>query len=87
MATLNGFITYRLQVHVGQQRKVKLLFPFNSKKRKANEPRDHVIHPQSILFLNVPLLCLTAVAQWLRCRVTNRKVAGSISAGVIGNFH
>ena len=28
----------------------------------------------------------TAVAQWLRCCVTNRKVAGSIPAGVIGNF-
>ena len=25
----------------------------------------------------------TAVAQWLRCRATNRKVAGSIPAGVI----
>ena len=29
----------------------------------------------------------TAVAQWLRCCATNRKVVGSISAGVIGNFH
>ena len=29
----------------------------------------------------------TAVAQWLRCRATNRKVAGSIPYGVIGNFH
>ena len=28
----------------------------------------------------------TAVAQWLRCCVTNRKVAGSIPAGVIGIF-
>jgi len=27
-----------------------------------------------------------AVAQWLRCCATNRKVAGSISAGVIGFF-
>jgi hypothetical protein len=27
------------------------------------------------------------VAQWLRCRATNRKVAGSIPAGVIGIFH
>ena len=26
----------------------------------------------------------TAVAQWLRCCATNRKVAGSISAGVSG---
>jgi len=28
----------------------------------------------------------TAVARWLRCCVTNRKVAGSIPAGVIGFF-
>jgi len=29
----------------------------------------------------------TAVAQWLRCCATNRKVAGSIPAGVSGIFH
>ena len=29
----------------------------------------------------------TAVAQWLKCCVTNRKVAVSIPAGVIGIFH
>jgi len=29
----------------------------------------------------------TAVAQWLRYCATNRKVAGSIPAGVNGNFH
>jgi hypothetical protein len=29
----------------------------------------------------------TAVAQWLRCRATNRKVAYSIPDGVIGIFH
>jgi len=28
----------------------------------------------------------TAVAQWLRCCATNRKVAGSIPAGVFGLF-
>ena len=28
----------------------------------------------------------TAVAQWLRCCVTNRKAAGSIPADVIGFF-
>ena len=28
----------------------------------------------------------TAVAQWLRCCVTNQKVAGSIPASVIGFF-
>ena len=29
----------------------------------------------------------TAVAQWLKCCATNRKVVGSIPAGVIGIFH
>ena len=29
----------------------------------------------------------TAMAQWLRCCATNRKVAGSIPDGVIGIFH
>jgi len=29
----------------------------------------------------------TAVAQWLWCCVTNRKVAGLIPDGVIGIFH
>ena len=29
----------------------------------------------------------TAVAQWLRCCATNRKVTGSIPIGVIGIFH
>jgi len=28
----------------------------------------------------------TAVAQWLRCCATNRKIAGSIPAGVSGLF-
>jgi len=30
---------------------------------------------------------VTAVAQWLRCCATNRKVAGSIPDGVIRIFH
>ena len=29
----------------------------------------------------------TAVAQWLKCCVTNRKVVGSIPDGVSGIFH
>jgi len=29
----------------------------------------------------------TAVAQWLRCCATNRKVSGSNPAGIIGIFH
>jgi len=32
-------------------------------------------------------IILTAIAQWLRCCATNRKVAGSIPDGVIGIFH
>ena len=39
------------------------------------------------LFMNVVKLIGTAVAQWLRCCATNRKVAGSIPAGVIRIFH
>ena len=41
------------------------------------------------LFLLTVLTCNrgTAVAQWLRCCATNRKVAGSIPDGVIGIFH
>ena len=34
----------------------------------------------------VPNFVGTAVAQWLRCCATNRKVAGSIPAGVSGFF-
>ena len=33
-----------------------------------------------------PIVVGTAVAQWLRCCATNRKVAGSIPAGVSGFF-
>ena len=29
----------------------------------------------------------TTIAQWLKCCATNRRVAGSIPAGVIGIFH
>ena len=37
-------------------------------------------------FIHALLLSGTAVAQWLRCCATNRKVAGSIPAGVSGFF-
>jgi len=38
--------------------------------------------------LNLHCDCVvTSVAQWLRCCVTNQKVAGSIPDGVIGIFH
>ena len=39
------------------------------------------------LFLKILILEGTAAAQWLRCCVTNRKVVGSIPAGVTGLFH
>jgi len=38
------------------------------------------------VILKLSILCGTAVAQWLRCCATNRKVAGSIPAGVIWFF-
>ena len=38
------------------------------------------------LLVVVVVVVGTAVAQWLRCCGTNRKVAGSISAGVSGFF-
>ena len=37
--------------------------------------------------LGIQILLGSAVAQWLRCCATNRKVAGSIPDGVIGIFH
>ena len=41
---------------------------------------------QNVELLNVKLVVGTAVAQWLRCCATNRKVAGSIPASVSGFF-
>jgi len=42
---------------------------------------------QDVILSYIALLVWgTAVAQWLRCCVTNRKVAGSIPAGVSGFF-
>ena len=40
-----------------------------------------------ILKMFSPDLMGTAVAQWLRCCATNRKVAGSIPDGITGIFH
>jgi len=37
-------------------------------------------------FIYLPIYLGTAVAQWLRCCATNRKVAGSMPAGIIGFF-
>jgi len=48
------------------------------------------IHSLSLNLRAISLCTLktmgTAVAQWLRCFTTNRKVAGSIPAGVDGFF-
>ena len=40
-----------------------------------------------VFILSTLFLKGTAVAQWLKCCATNRKVAGSIPVGVIGNLH
>ena len=39
-----------------------------------------------LFLVYAPISRGTSVAQWLRCRATNRKVAGSIPAGVSGFF-
>jgi len=45
-------------------------------------------HTGTYVFLSVYIhMKGTAVAQWLRCCATNRKVAGSIPVGVIGIFY
>jgi hypothetical protein len=38
------------------------------------------------IYIYIYIYMGTAVAQWLRCCATNRKVAGSIPAGVSGFF-
>jgi hypothetical protein len=66
----------------------------NSKPISANYTLYARCIPNKILLLLLLLLLLsvtvdimeTAVAQWLRCCVTNRKVDGSIPAGVSGIF-
>jgi len=44
------------------------------------------LYPQEISLVLISIR-ETAVAQWLRCCATNRKVAVSIPVGVIGIFH
>ena len=39
-----------------------------------------------VFCFSIKIVLGTAVAQWLRCCATNRKVAGSIPAGVSGFF-
>jgi len=48
--------------------------------------RDNLSGPSSRICFLEPLGWDTAVAQWLRCCATIRKVAGSIPAGVSGSF-
>ena len=61
----------------------------NPSKRAAADPRlrpcCHWDLP--LIFFWYLITAGTAVAQWLRCCATNRKVAGSIPDGVIGIFH
>ena len=45
------------------------------------------MHGTNVKTTNISVENGTAVAQWLRCCATNRKVAGSIPAAVIGIFH
>ena len=57
------------------------------KRKKKTFTTGHIQHfPPKVLFsfsLLMFVLKVTAVAQWLRCCVTNPKVAGSIPAGFI----
>ena len=51
---------------------------------------SYVCRPVALDIITRKISCrphtCTAVAQWLRCCATNRKVAGSIPAGVSGFF-
>ena len=47
--------------------------------------RTHISVTKTVILLATPYDI--AVAQWLGCCATNRKVAGSIPDGVIGIFH
>ena len=53
-----------------------------------NETLIREVMDKSCLYLDIVIGEVgTAVAQWLRCCATKRKVAGSIPDGVIGIFH
>ena len=47
----------------------------------------HVVNTRPFFMLWYLFIKGKAVAQWLRCCATNRKVAVSIPDGVIGIFH
>ena len=60
-----------------------------SNDRIGNRTRDILarqVAAAARIYSRHPVLPGTAVAQWLRCCATNRKVAGSILAGVSGFF-
>ena len=73
---------------------ITLLLISNTQIQILKKEKKYIRNFISLLFsllANVTILFLllllgTAVAQWLRCCVTNRKVAGSIPAGVSGFF-
>jgi len=69
----------------GQTDMTKLTSAF---RQYANTPKKEkgFLHCGTNIF-NHSIIMGTAVAQWLRCCATNRKVAGSIPNGVTGNFH
>jgi len=67
----------------------KLVWGLNQSGNKKDRPWGQPSLPYNgywNYFLRVQQLGGTAVAQWLRCCATNRKVAGSIPAGVSGYF-
>ena len=47
----------------------------------------HISREEAEFYVFTAQFLGTAVAQWLRCCATNRIVAGSIPAGVIGILH
>ena len=58
-----------------------IVFAKNLGHKKIQDDFDVSIRNRTALKVEI------AVAQWLRCCATNRKVAGSIPDGVIGIFH
>ena len=71
--TINYVIMFKTLRHLNLSRRMKFKFS-----------RSNSLWLILILYCHIRW---TAVAQWLRCCATNRKVAGSIPAGVIGIFH
>jgi len=49
---------------------------------RGNKPANKFLCAHTVIYITIYLHPGTTVAQWLRCCATNRKVAGSIPAGV-----